>query len=173
MEEKARVFIGLGSNLGDRAYYLSQALRELNTPRQIIVKKYSSVYETEPVGMKNQPSFLNMVAELESSLPAQELLVRLKGIERSIGRSHNEHWGPREIDLDLLYYGGEIINDNGLQLPHPEIANRRFVLVPMKEIASEFYDPMKRMTITDLLQLCVDTCAVRQVPSHMDLQKKV
>jgi 2-amino-4-hydroxy-6-hydroxymethyldihydropteridine diphosphokinase len=168
-----QVFIGLGSNLGDRAYYLHQALVEIANSRQISIKKYSSVYETEPVGKKEQPQFLNMVAELESTLLPQDLLQRLKEIENTLGRTHGEHWGPREIDLDILYYGSEVFNDEKLQLPHPEIANRRFVLVPMKEIAGEFLDPMQCLSMKELLRRCSDTRTVRKISLLMDLQVKV
>ena len=167
------VFIGLGSNLGDRAYYLHQALVEIANSRKISIKKYSSVYETEPVGKKEQPQFLNMVAELESTLLPQDLLRRLKEIENTLGRTHGEHWGPREIDLDILYYGSEVFNGEKLQLPHPEIANRRFVLVPMKEIAGEFLDPKQRLSIKELLRRCSDTRTVRKISLLMDLQVKV
>jgi 2-amino-4-hydroxy-6-hydroxymethyldihydropteridine diphosphokinase len=168
-----QVYIGLGSNLGDRANYLYQALVEISNSQQIIIKKYSSVYESEPVGKKNQPQFLNMVAELESTLLPQDLLRRLKEIENTLGRTHTEDWGPREIDLDILYYGSEVFNDEKLQLPHPEIANRRFVLVPMKEIAGEFLDPMQRLSMKELLRRCSDTKTVRKISPPIDLQVKV
>ena len=168
-----QVFIGMGSNLGDRAYYLHQALVEIANSQQIIIKKYSSVYETEPVGKKEQPQFLNMVIELESTLLPQDLLRRLKEIENTLGRTHTEHWGPREIDLDILYYSSEVFNDDKLQLPHPEIANRRFVLVPMKEIAGEFLDPMQRLSMKELLRRCTDTSTVRKISLPADLQVKV
>jgi len=168
-----QVFIGLGSNLGDRVDYLYRALVEIANSRQIIVKKCSSIYETEPVGKNDQPQFLNMVAELESTLLPQELLWRLKEIEGVLGRTHAEHWGPREIDLDILYYGSEVLNDGKLQLPHPEIANRRFVLVPMNEIAGEYFDPMKQRTAKELLQCCSDTGTVRKISLPLDLQVKV
>jgi 2-amino-4-hydroxy-6-hydroxymethyldihydropteridine diphosphokinase len=171
--EMVQVFIGLGSNLGDRAYYLHQALVEIANSQQIIIKKYSSVYETEPVGKKEQPQFFNMVAELESTLLPQDLMQRLKEIENTLGRTHTEHWGPREIDLDILYYGGEVFNDEKLQLPHPEIVNRRFVLVPMNELAGEFLDPMQRLSMKELLRRCSDIKTVRKISPPIDLQVKV
>jgi 2-amino-4-hydroxy-6-hydroxymethyldihydropteridine diphosphokinase len=158
----ARIFIGLGSNLGDRENNLHHALMELTRLECTTVKQYSSVYETEPVGIKEQPQFLNMVTELDSELPPQVLLQELKNIECTIGRTHNKHWGPREIDLDLLYYDKEIFHDEKLQVPHPEIAHRRFILVPMKEIAADFHDPLRHLTIEELLLRCSDTSAVRK-----------
>jgi 2-amino-4-hydroxy-6-hydroxymethyldihydropteridine diphosphokinase len=158
----ARVFIGIGSNLGDRENFLEQAIFELTRLDSTIVKQYSSIYETEPVGIKEQPKFLNMVAELDTALSPAVLLQRLKQIETAIGRTQSQHWGPREIDLDMLYYDNEIFHDDKLHLPHPEIPNRRFILVPMKEIAAEFQDPLRHLKIGELLQLCSDTSAVRK-----------
>jgi 2-amino-4-hydroxy-6-hydroxymethyldihydropteridine diphosphokinase len=114
-----------------------------------------------------------MVAELESTLLPQDLLRRLKEIENTLGRTHTEHWGPREIDLDILYYGSEVFNDEKLKLPHPEIANRRFVLVPMEEIARKFLDPTEHLSMKELLRRCSDTRTVRKISLLMDLQVKV
>jgi 2-amino-4-hydroxy-6-hydroxymethyldihydropteridine diphosphokinase len=168
----ARIFVGLGSNLGDRADYLHRAITELANLPQTKIKKCSSIYETEPVGIKEQPQFLNMVVEVDSVLLPQEFLRELKKIERTIGRTQNQRLGPREIDLDLLYYGNEIHNYNELIVPHPEIVNRRFVLVPMKEIAAEFYDPLRHLSIDELLRCCSDTSAVRKIPQTVLLQEQ-
>jgi 2-amino-4-hydroxy-6-hydroxymethyldihydropteridine diphosphokinase len=169
----SRIFIGLGSNLGDRAKYLHQALWELENLHQTTVKKYSSIYETEPVGVKEQPKFLNMVVELDSTLRPDDLVRELKEIEHRAGRTLGEHWGPREIDLDLLYYGGEMLNEAELQVPHPEISNRRFVLVPLKEIAAEFQDPLRHLSVEELLQRCSNTSAVRKTNQQISLRIKV
>jgi 2-amino-4-hydroxy-6-hydroxymethyldihydropteridine diphosphokinase len=169
----SRIFIGLGSNLGDRAKYLHRALSEMADLHQTAVVKFSSVYETEPIGVKEQPKFLNMVVEVDSTLRPDELVRELKEIEHRIGRTYSEHWGPREIDLDLLYYGGEMLNETALQVPHPEISNRRFVLVPLKEIASEFQDPLRHLSVQELLQRCSDPSAVRKTNQPMLLQAKV
>jgi len=169
----SRIFIGLGSNLGDRSKYLNRALRELANLPQTIIKKYSSVYETEPVGVKDQPKFLNMVVEIDSLMRPDDLVRELKEIERSVGRTISEHWGPREIDLDLLYYGGEMLNETELHVPHPEISNRRFVLVPLKEIASEFQDPLRHLNIEQLLQRCSDASSVRKINRPISLQVKL
>jgi len=166
----SRIFIGLGSNLGDRVRYLHRALSELIRLHQTTVKNFSSVYETEPVGVKGQPKFLNMVVELDSTLRPDDLVRELKEIEQRVGRTFSEHWGPREIDLDLLYYGGEMLNETALQVPHPEISNRRFVLVPLKEIAAEFQDPLRHLSIEELLQRCSDTSSVRKTTQQMSLQ---
>jgi 2-amino-4-hydroxy-6-hydroxymethyldihydropteridine diphosphokinase len=166
----SRVFIGMGSNLGDRVKYLQRALTELENLSQATVNNYSSIYETEPVGVKNQPLFMNMVVELNTLIRPDVLMCELKEIELRVGRTWTEHWGPREIDLDLLYYGGEMLNETTLQVPHPEISNRRFVLVPLKEIAAEFQDPLRHLSIEELLQRCSDTSSVRKTTQHLTSQ---
>jgi len=162
----SRIFIGLGSNLGDRSAYLEKAVTELSKLSQTFLRQRSSIYETEPVGVKEQPDFLNMIAGLESSLPPAALAKQLKEIESRLGRSPRERWGPREIDLDLLYYGAEIINEPELQVPHPEIHRRKFVLVPLNEIAGELIDPLRQLSVVRLLQRCSDTSFVRRIAAQ-------
>jgi 2-amino-4-hydroxy-6-hydroxymethyldihydropteridine diphosphokinase len=113
-----------------------------------------------------------MVIELHTDMPSENFIQELKDIERTIGRTVSKRWGPREIDLDLLYYGSEVFNNDTLHVPHPEIANRRFVLVPMKEIAASFFDPLRHLTIAELLQRCADTNAVRKISEPMTFQTK-
>jgi 2-amino-4-hydroxy-6-hydroxymethyldihydropteridine diphosphokinase len=129
-----QVFVGFGSNIGDRLAYLRSALGLLRGHPDVDVITVSSVYETEPIGPQ-QLDFLNAVVEIETSLEPHELLRLFKDIERDVGRTPGERWGPREIDLDLLLYGRHITDEPELQIPHPEIANRAFVLVPLVEIA--------------------------------------
>jgi 2-amino-4-hydroxy-6-hydroxymethyldihydropteridine diphosphokinase len=136
-----KIFVGLGSNLGDRLANLKAAVAALRGSVGIEVVRTSSVYETEPVGVEDQPRFLNAVVELRSDLSATELLGRLKGIEQEIGRTEGERWGPREIDLDLLLYGDELIDSGGLVVPHPEMKRRSFVLVPLLEIDRDITIP--------------------------------
>lgn len=130
-----RIYVGLGSNLGDRWEYLRGALAAMAS-HGLEVVAVSSAYETDPLGPP-QPEYLNAVAEVSASLPARELLEALKGIEAALGRRHTERWGPREIDLDLLLYGDEVIDEPGLSVPHPELTKRSFVLVPLLEIAPD------------------------------------
>jgi len=157
-----RVFICLGSNVGDRLLYLQKALKLLNAVPALHLAACSSVYETEPVGNIDQPIFLNAVVEFLSDAPPQELLQTAKEIEKQLGRTKTERWGPREIDIDVLYYGDVVVKDADLCLPHPEAANRRFVLIPLKEIAAAFVDPLHKRTIDELLRCCPDTSAVRR-----------
>ena len=142
-------YIGLGANLGDREENLRAALERLRGLGPIRV---SSFRETVPVGVIDQPSFLNAAAELETDLPPRELLVRLLEIERDLGRERAEEtrWGPRPIDLDLLVYGDETIDEVGLTVPHPRLAERRFALEPLHDLAPDLALPDGRR-IRDLL----------------------
>jgi 2-amino-4-hydroxy-6-hydroxymethyldihydropteridine diphosphokinase len=121
-----RAYLGLGSNLGNRKAFLEGAIIELDRPGIYVLRK-SSVLETEPVGVTDQPAFLNQVVEIETSLPPRELLQHIKGIERGLGRQARVRWGPREIDIDILKYGEQVVEENDLRIPHPEIANRPFL----------------------------------------------
>ncbi len=165
------VFIGLGSNLGDRLDYLNRSLKLLASIKRVRILKCSSVYETQPVGVADQPLFLNMVVELESELSPYEIFNNLKRIEKVLGRTVTGRWGPREIDLDLLYYGNKILDDGKLSIPHPEITNRKFVLVPLKEIAPEFCDPVELKSIENLLSECTDTSEVRKTDSSVSIER--
>ncbi|MGH2718707.1 MAG: 2-amino-4-hydroxy-6-hydroxymethyldihydropteridine diphosphokinase [Actinomycetota bacterium] len=128
-----KAYIGLGTNLGDREGYLRRAIEAL-AAHGLAPTAVSSVYESAPLGPP-QPEYLNAVAEVRTELGAGELLAVLKAIEAELGREHREHWGPREIDLDLLLYGDETIGEEGVSVPHPELTKRSFVLVPLLEIA--------------------------------------
>ena len=129
-------YVGLGANLGDRDATIRAAIAEL--PGVVVV---STLRETDPVGVTDQPRFLNGVAALETELPPRELLDRLLAVERGLGRERRERWGPRTIDLDLLLYGDEVIDEDGLTIPHPRLHERRFVLEPLAEIAPELVIP--------------------------------
>jgi len=126
-----RAAIGLGSNLGDRAAHLDAARRELATLGEIVAT--SSVYETAPVGGPDQGPYLNAVVVLDTELPARRLLEECLAIEAAAGRQRRERWGPRTLDLDLLVYGAETIDEPGLTVPHPRMRERRFVLDPLAE----------------------------------------
>lgn len=131
------VYLGVGSNLGDREKYIRQAIQYLRETPGIYVRKISSLYETDPVGGPPQGKFLNGAIELETVLSPMELLVRLKEIEKKAGRKRRVRCGPREIDLDILFFGDQEISDGDLQVPHPRIQEREFVKVPLREIAPE------------------------------------
>jgi 2-amino-4-hydroxy-6-hydroxymethyldihydropteridine diphosphokinase len=132
-------YVGLGSNLGDRHASLRRALELLALHVRVLA--VSSLRETEPVGVVDQPRFVNAAAELETELPAVGLLDVLLTVERELGRERRERWGPRTIDLDLLLYGTETIDVPGLTVPHARLHERRFVLEPLAELAPELVVP--------------------------------
>ena len=138
-----RAFVGLGANLGDREATILRALARLKEEPELQVVRVSSLRETDPVGYVDQPQFLNGVVELETELPARDLLTRLLAIERELGRTRGDGppLGSRTIDLDLLLYGDEIIAQAGLQVPHPRMHERRFVLEPLAEVAPDLVIP--------------------------------
>ena len=140
---RARAYIGLGSNLGDREATLREALRRLGAVDGIAVVAVSSFRETDPVGKVDQPRFVNAAAELQTSLRPHDLLDRLLEVERALGRdrAREERWGPRTVDLDLLLYGDETVEEPGLEVPHPRLAERAFVLEPLLELDPELRLP--------------------------------
>lgn len=139
MEDGAttRAFLGLGGNLGDPAAAMAAALRALDRHAGVAVAAVSSLYRTPPWGVTDQPDFLNAVAALDTTLSARRLLDLCLAVERDLKRVRTERWGPRAIDIDILLFGDEAIDAEGLQVPHPRMADRAFVLVPLAEIAPE------------------------------------
>jgi 2-amino-4-hydroxy-6-hydroxymethyldihydropteridine diphosphokinase len=157
----SKAYIGLGSNLGDRAGHLLLALRGMMNAG-LNIARLSSVYETEPVDVSSQPYFLNMVAELSGALPAPEqLLARLLRIEYALNRRRRQPRGPRTIDLDLLLYDERQSSTEFLMLPHPRLHQRRFVLTPLAEIAPRLLHPTLKRTIGELLGATEDTSEVK------------
>jgi 2-amino-4-hydroxy-6-hydroxymethyldihydropteridine diphosphokinase len=142
------VYLGLGSNLGERRAYLLAAAAALPPPVKVL--RASSIYETEPWGYRDQPSFLNQVIEAETDLPPLELLAHLKQIEANLGRQPTFRYGPRLIDLDILFYGDQAIDLPGLTIPHPRLAERAFVLAPLAELAPALRHPLTGKTILEL-----------------------
>jgi 2-amino-4-hydroxy-6-hydroxymethyldihydropteridine diphosphokinase len=146
-----RAFVGLGANLGDREESLGRALDLLRTRPGLEVVAVSSVRETEPVGYLDQPRFLNAAAELETSLAPREVLDVLLEVEHELGRTRDgPRFGPRTIDLDLLVYGDEVVDEPGLEVPHPRLHERRFALEPLAELAPGLVVP-GRGRVADLL----------------------
>lgn len=145
-----RVYLSLGSNLGDRKANLEAALAALDGWDGVSVTKRSHFYETEPVGEVDQPEFLNMAAEIETALEPIELLNAIKAIEAELGRKPSERWGPRSIDIDMVLWGGRVVETERLALPHKEFRNRAFVLAPLAEIAPDAVDPVTGKTIVEL-----------------------
>src|SRR5580700_5444037 len=154
------VYIALGSNLGDRAGMLERAIAAMNSAGISVVRQ-SSLYVTEPVGAPGQGWFLNAVVEAETSLLPLQLLHALLRIERELGRRRITPHGPRTIDLDILFYGSSVIRSKELQVPHPRLSERRFVLVPLAQIAPEFRHPVVHKSVTQLLADTPDRSKVR------------
>ncbi len=145
-----KVYIGIGSNMGDKEENIRSAIRYLSETRGVQVEEVSTLIRTEPYGYKEQDEFLNGCLKLRTWFPPEKLLKRLQEIERFLHRERRIHWGPRTIDLDILLYGGEVIHTKDLCVPHPDMANRRFVLEPLDEIAGWFWHPTAEKTIHQL-----------------------
>jgi len=143
-------FLALGSNLGDRSGHLQEAAERLEAS-EIRIGRRSSLYETAPREMLDQPFFLNAVVEVQTALFPIQLLSRIRKIERQMGRRRVVPKGPRTIDIDILFYGRSVIATEGLEVPHPRIAERRFVLEPLAEIAPDFRHPVNGKTASEML----------------------
>src|SRR5438445_7899529 len=146
----AGVFIGLGSNLGDRRANIADALERIRKLPDTRIVKESSLYESEPHG-DAKTWFVNGVIEIETDLSPENLLKKLKGIESAMGRKRvkGKRWGSRIIDLDILFYGSLVIRKRSLKIPHPEVANRRFVLLPLSELAPQLIHPVLQGPISE------------------------
>lgn len=147
-----RTYLGIGSNLGDKAYNIEAAIEHLKKIEGLKVKKVSSLYETEPIGGPPQGKFLNGVVEVEATISAQDLLSKLKEIEQNLGRKTFIPNGPRTIDLDILLYQDLVIDDENLKVPHPRMNQRKFVLEPLAEIAPDLIHPQLNKKISQLLR---------------------
>jgi 2-amino-4-hydroxy-6-hydroxymethyldihydropteridine diphosphokinase len=155
-------FIGIGSNQGNPADACREGVRKLSETPGVRLIRCSSLYRTEPVGPHEQPWFINAVAEVRTSLSPRHLFNVLKEIEQGMGRSEGPKWGPRLIDLDLLLYGQEVVQEHDLVIPHPELHRRRFVLVPLCELASYAIHPAFGVSSGGLLERLEDPCRVER-----------
>ena len=144
------VYLGLGSNVGDREAMLQAAVNELHS-REVSVRRLSSVYETEPMDLKDQRWFLNLVAEVQTDFFPQQLLNRVSKIEQHLGRRRVVAKGPRTIDIDILLYGKFLIRTPNLVIPHERLTERRFVLLPLLELTPELRDPVSRRPLKEFL----------------------
>jgi 2-amino-4-hydroxy-6-hydroxymethyldihydropteridine diphosphokinase len=150
MKKVKTAYLSLGSNLGNRAQNISNAVNLIKNHPNIYLEKVSSYYETSPVGPK-QPNFINSVLRVRTTLPARQLLNEIKLMEKALGREHSQkRWGPRVIDIDILFYGKAEINTPALKVPHPRFVVRRFAVEPLFEIAPHFSHPVLKVTAKTL-----------------------
>lgn len=158
MFKEHQAFIGIGSNLGDRVQTTRDAIRLLDDHPQIQVVTLSHFYETEPLTLKGEKQnwYLNCVVKIKTTLNSVRLFRIMQDVEKLLGRQRQEKWGPRTIDLDLLFFDGDILRTKSLTIPHPELHHRRFVLEPLAEIAPNFIHPIKGIRVTDLLKILKD-----------------
>lgn len=155
----------LGANLGDPKQQIAQALKAIEAI-ECRITATSSLYQSAPWGDANQPDFLNQVVAIQTDFLPSDLLHRLQGIEREAGPAKVSHWGARYLDIDILDYDGQVLSTAGLELPHPQIQNRRFTLVPLAEVLPNWRHPVLDLTATELLAQCPDTLDVKPFPGH-------
>lgn len=156
-EEWTRSYLGLGSNIGDRQANIIEAIKRLNAIPGIVIVNRSSLYETEPIGYKYQDWFINAVIGITTTLSPRSLLDVCVGIEDEMGRIRRTEKGPREIDIDILLYGNLKVDEAGLKIPHPSMHERRFVLVPLLEIAPDLFHPLLNKSLKAMLMDLGDT----------------
>ena len=161
------VYLGLGSNVGDREGRLEAAIARLHSPH-LRVLRVSPVYETEPVGFADQRWFLNLVVEAETDLFPMQLLGRAKRVERELGRVRTVANGPRTIDIDILIYGKATVRSAALEIPHPRMAERRFVLAPLADLAPELRHPVTHKSVREMLE-----AAAAQAVRRVEFQPKL
>lgn len=162
MSEMVTAYLGLGSNMGDRWAQLNQAIALIGQTEGITVRKISSVFETAPVGLLEQPHFYNLVVEIETSLSPIALLRTALAIEKRLHRVRVVRWGPRTIDIDLLLYDDRVIQLDELEIPHPRMHERAFVLIPLKELAGNIRIPGRNLSI--------EQC-IAQLPADQEINK--
>ena len=158
---RTNIFLGLGSNIDDRVGHINTATSLIRSCSDVKIVKSSLIYETEPWGIRNQIAFCNQVIMLESSFLPEDLLNFVKDIEVKTGRTQSEKWHEREIDVDILFYDTEVVSNERFSIPHREVQNRKFVLVPMCEIAKDFIHPVLSKSMEQLLNETKDNSEVK------------
>jgi 2-amino-4-hydroxy-6-hydroxymethyldihydropteridine diphosphokinase len=151
-----RVFLGLGSNIGNREMYIRNSLKKFCSQKDFLFIAISKIYESEPWGFKNQSKFLNCVAVFLYRSDPERLLTHIKDVERSLGRTNNKKWYPREIDVDILFFGDKVINKKELKIPHPFLHLRNFVLKPLCDLNPGIVHPGLKENIETLLKRTQD-----------------
>ena len=143
-------YLGLGSNLGDKQKHITEAISKISKLKSVEITKTSSIIATKPYGKTDQPDFLNCVIETDTNLLPEDFLEKCLNIENQLGRIRKDKWGPRTIDIDLLFYGDKIINTELLVLPHPELHKRKFVLTSLNELCPDLVHPILNKKIKDI-----------------------
>lgn len=158
----ATTYLLLGSNEGDRQQWINKAIKEIGVQCGELVKQ-SPFYETAAWGKEDQPPFLNLVVKIKTELSPEKLLAAIQNIEQQFDRQRTEKWGQRTLDIDILFYGKQIIKTTTLTIPHPHLQERKFTLKPLNEIAPYLLHPVLKKAITTLLKECTDTLEVKRV----------
>lgn len=158
-----RVFLGIGSNVGDRKENILRALTFLEKNECLKIINCSSLYETKPYGIKEQNNFYNCVVSIETDLLPEELLKRLKKIEISTGRRKTFRWGPRVIDIDILYFNGLVYNSDSLRIPHPDMLNRDFFVIPLLELHQDIKHPGSDKNLADIVSQDLPVTILRKM----------
>lgn len=165
----AESLLMLGSNLGDRYTFLKKGFEMLSRSEGVKISDASGIYETEPVGVTDQPSFLNAAVRVSTVLAPLDLLRKLRDIETDVGRKPRGRWREREIDADIIFYDQEVLETNDLTIPHPKAHLRRFVLQPISEITPNYLHPIFLKTVSQLLRECKDASAVVRIDRHLPM----
>jgi len=156
------VFLLLGSNLGNRQLFLKEAIEHIKTDISPVLKT-SAIFLTQSWGKTDAPDYLNQVILLKTALSAREILQKILTIEHTMGRLRDEKWGSRTIDIDILFYGGDIVDEPGLHIPHPRLHERRFTLEPLAEIAPGFVHPLLNKNILEIKNELIDDLLVKKL----------
>jgi len=158
-------YLSIGSNLGDKGTACLAAVKELKSSCNIKVITCSAQYETEPEGYKKQPSFINMAVKIQTALSPHDLLSELQGIEKRLGRVNTFRWGPRVIDIDIILYENEVISSDNLEVPHPRMRERAFVLYPLCELDPDIKEPVTGKSVAGMIKELPHACRIRKLSS--------
>ena len=164
-ENRNKIYLLLGSNVGDKQANISKAAARLSERVGTVINA-SAYYVSEPWGVKDQDEFLNQALELDTDLDVRTLMSICKEIEQELEREHIEKWGPRTIDIDIIFYNRDVVHEEGLKVPHPAMSVRKFVLEPLVEINKDFIHPILNYSLAELLEECSDQCKVSKFKSN-------